>query len=178
MLADVFATPEVWQFPFGRGLTRDETQAFLDQQAVIWATAGFGPWLAVERSTARVLGYIGLSVPTFLPEILPAVEIGWRLHPAAWGLGYATEGARAALDEAFATLGLPEVYCVIEPGNTASVRVAERLELRLDRSVVVPADSRRGVLDAKLFVVTSEEWRSRGLRQAAQAIVTVPEPCE
>ncbi len=48
-------------------------------------------------------------MPTFLPEILPAVEVGWRLAPAAWGKGYTTEGATAALNQAFTTLGLDRV---------------------------------------------------------------------
>ena len=90
------------------------------------------------------LGYLGLSVPTFLPEILPAVEVGWRLRPDAWGQGLATEGAGAALDEAFTTLGLDEVCSVPQADNPASIRVAERLGMRLDRQVEIPANERRG----------------------------------
>jgi len=47
--------------------------------------------------TDRLIGYIGISVPTFLPDILPAVEVGWRFDPEAWGRGYASEGAREVL---------------------------------------------------------------------------------
>lgn len=115
--------------------------------------------MAIERSTAAVVGFVGLSVPTFLPEVLPAVEVGWRLDPAVWGRGYATAGATAALDEAFTTLDLPEVCSICQSDNLASVRVAERVGMRLDRPVVIPANDRRGVLDAKLFVMTGGEWR-------------------
>ncbi|WP_237552257.1 GNAT family N-acetyltransferase [Streptomyces sp. SID5789] len=42
-------------------------------------------------------GFTGLSVPNYLPEVLPAVEVGWRLGRAHWGQGMATEAAAAAL---------------------------------------------------------------------------------
>ena len=62
-----------------------------------WDECGFGCWIARLRETRRVVGYVGLSVPMFLPEILPAVEVGWRFDPAHWGRGFASEGARAGL---------------------------------------------------------------------------------
>lgn len=68
-----------------------------------------------------------------------------------WGRGYATEGATAALDEAFTTLGLDEVVSIIEPVNTASVRVAERLGMEVVRPVTVPSTPERGELTALLF---------------------------
>lgn len=159
-LAAVFAKPEVWRFPYGRALTRTETQAFLAAQIRDWDEYGFGCWLAIERATDRVAGYVGLSVPRFLPEILPAVEVGWRFDPVVWGRGYATEGAAAALDEAFTTLALDEVCSVPETGNAASVRVAERLGMRLARTVTIPATPRRGALTGSLFVITPDEWLS------------------
>ncbi|MGH9259300.1 MAG: GNAT family N-acetyltransferase, partial [Acidimicrobiales bacterium] len=91
-LAAVFAKPEVWRYPYGRALTRTETQAFLAAQIREWDECRFGCWLAIERATDRVAGYVGLSVPRFLPEILPAVEVGWRFDPAVRGRGYASEG--------------------------------------------------------------------------------------
>ena len=156
-LAVVFAKPEVWQFPYGRALSRDETAMFLENQIQHWDTCGFGCWLAVERATDRVIGYVGLSVPMFLPEVLPAVEVGWRFDPDVWGNGYATEAARAALDQAFTTLGLAEVCSVVQAENAASVRVAERLGMHLDRIATIPANDQRGELAAALF------WSRSGL---------------
>jgi RimJ/RimL family protein N-acetyltransferase len=159
-LALVFSNPAVWQFPFGRALTRTETQSFLDSQLREWQERGFGLWAARVRDSGRLIGYIGLSVPTFLPEILPAVEVGWRLAPNVWGFGYATEGATAALDQAFTTLGLAQVCSVPQRDNLASVRVAERLGMRRVRSVTIPPTDRRGSLAATLFEIEESGWRS------------------
>src|ERR1700694_471300 len=71
-LAAVFEHPEVWQFPFGRGFSRQETAIFLEAQIREWNDSQFGCWVARELSDGRIIGYVGLSVPTFLPEILPA----------------------------------------------------------------------------------------------------------
>jgi len=163
-LAAVFANPEVWQFPVGRAFDRDETEAFLNSQMAEWDSCGFGCWIAVERETRRIIGYVGISVPTFLPEILPAVEVGWRLDPAVWGRGYASEGARAALAESFTTLGLDEVCSVLQTHNRASSRVCERIGMRLDRAVVIPASSRRGELEGLLYKMTRAEWLSLAKR--------------
>ena len=160
-LAAVFEKPEVWRFPYGRGFTREETAEFLQTQLEEWSACGFGCWLAIERVSDRVVGYVGLSVPAFLPEILPAVEVGWRFDPGVWGRGYASEGARAALAEAFTTLGLDEVCSVPQSDNPASRRVCERLGMRFDREVVIPANSRRGALTGLLYEMSRSEWRAR-----------------
>ena len=68
-LAEVFAQPEVWEFPFGRGFTRDETARFLDRQLQEWEECGFGCWIGIERTSGRVIGFVGLSVPTFFPDM-------------------------------------------------------------------------------------------------------------
>ena len=86
-LARVFAKAEVWEFPYGRSFTRQETSSFLDAQLAEWDECGFGCWIAVLDATQEPIGYVGLSVPMFLPEILPAVEIGWRFDPDVWGRG-------------------------------------------------------------------------------------------
>lgn len=49
-LAAVFANREVWQFPYGRAFTRDETAMFLEMQIEEWETCGFGCWVAVHRT--------------------------------------------------------------------------------------------------------------------------------
>lgn len=157
-LAPVFAKTEVWHYPYGRGFSRDETKGFLDREMRSWSTRGFGLWIAVERSTDRVIGFVGLSVPTFLPEILPAVEVGWRFDPNVWGKGYATEGARVALEEAFTTLGVAEVCSIVEVDNEASLRVAERAGLRRERTVELGETDQRGACHAALFLITRDRW--------------------
>jgi RimJ/RimL family protein N-acetyltransferase len=160
-LAAVFAKPEVWMFPFGRGLTRSETEEFVAAQAGHWRTLGFGLWALVDRSSASTIGYAGLSVPTFLPEVLPAVEVGWRLEPESWGRGYATEAATAALEQAFTTLGLAEVISLPQVANPPSVRVAERLGMQLRRTVTAPAAAKRGPVQVALMSMTCSEWEPR-----------------
>lgn len=158
-LAEVFAQPEVWRFPYGRGFDRAQTAVFLEGQIRHWESCGFGLWLAVERTSGRTLGFVGLSVPTFLPEILPAVEVGWRLEPAAWGKGYASEGARAALQEGFTTLGLERICSLPQSVNPASCRVAERIGMHRERTVCIPPTPLRGAVDGELYWLTRDAWR-------------------
>ena len=141
-LAILFENREVWLFPYGRAFTREETSDFLDAQIQEWDDRGFGFWIAREKTSNRVIGCAGISVPMFLPQILPAVEVGWRFDPAVWGMGYASEGARAALAEGFDTLGLEEIYYVPQAENTASSRVCDRIGMRLERQVKIPGNSR------------------------------------
>jgi RimJ/RimL family protein N-acetyltransferase len=92
-----------------------------------WATVyrlddRFGCW-AIECAAGTVAGTV-LFKP--LPNGVGEVEVGWHLHPDSWGHGYATEAARAVIDRGF-DAGLPEVYAVVRPGNTASLAVCARL---------------------------------------------------
>jgi len=160
-LAGVFAKPEVWRFPYRRAFTRRETEVFINRQIEEWDTCGFGCWLAQARDSGQVIGYLGLSVPMFLPEILPAVEVGWRLDPTFWGQGLATEGARRALREAFDTLQLDEVTSVPQADNPPSARVCERLGMRLERGVTIPANDQRGELEALLFTMSRDRWAAQ-----------------
>ena len=97
--------------------------------AAHWDEHGFGLWALRLRDSDEVLGFAGLSVPAHVPEVLPAVEVGWRLRRGAWGCGYATEAGRAALERAWSDLGLDEVISIIHPDNERSLAVARRLGL-------------------------------------------------
>ncbi len=101
-LAVIFAKPEVFWFPEKRGISREETATMLRTRFIApWEEQGFGHWAVIRKDDARLIGYEGLAIPRFLPEVLPAVEIGYRLDPDAWGMGYATEGGRACLEFGF-----------------------------------------------------------------------------
>lgn len=87
--------------------------------------ARFGCW-AIQRPDGVVAGTV-LFKP--LPNGVGEVEVGWHLHPDSWGHGYATEAARAVIERGF-DAGLPEVYAVVRPGNTASLAVCARLGMQ------------------------------------------------
>jgi RimJ/RimL family protein N-acetyltransferase len=65
-------------------------------------------------------------IPSSVGESSDEVEIGWHLHPDAWGHGYATEAAEAVLGDAFGR-GLQRVVAVTDPENVASQAVCRRL---------------------------------------------------
>jgi RimJ/RimL family protein N-acetyltransferase len=86
---------------------------------------------------------------------LPAgrFEVGWHFHPDAWGHGYATETARAALGWAF-DRGLDEVFAVVRPDNTASLNVCRRLGM-----AALGRTSAYYGADLELFRTTPSEQR-------------------
>jgi RimJ/RimL family protein N-acetyltransferase len=129
-LARVFAEPAFWHYPFERGFTREETERFVARQLEHWSIHGFGMW-AVEVKDGHALGgYAGLAIPSWLPEVMPAVEVGWRLHPDHWGRGLATECGRASLRYGFEDLGLDRIIAVAMAENVASLRVMEKLGMK------------------------------------------------
>ena len=147
-----------WWYPLRRGMTRAETEGFLTHVIDLADRPDRPVFHAVEeRSSGLLLGWAGLSVPDFLPEILPAVEVGWRLGRDHRGKGYATEAATAALDWGFDGLDLDEIVSIYEPDNLPSGRVMDRLGFGPGRATTDPKR------DQPLLVrrLTAEEWRHR-----------------
>ena len=107
-----------------------------------WEARGFGLFAVEVKRTGRFIGFTGLSSPEFLPEVLPAVEIGWRLTRSSWGQGYASEAAGAALAFGTEDLGLTDIVSIGQTANGASMRIMEKLGLVFDRRTVDPTCGR------------------------------------
>jgi RimJ/RimL family protein N-acetyltransferase len=107
-----------------------------------WEDKGYGLFAVEKRDTEEFIGFAGLSEPNFLPEIMPAVEIGWRFVRQYWGNGYATEAARAALDFGLQQLGIREIVSIYQSENHASRRIIEKLEMQFDRETLDPSCGR------------------------------------
>jgi RimJ/RimL family protein N-acetyltransferase len=121
------AEESFWWYPLRGGMTREQTEAFLRRVLERYRTDGFGIEAVVDRESGVMIGWAGLAVPHFLPEILPAVEVGWRFAEAYRGRGLATEAGAAALGWGFTAGGLNRIVSIYEPANVASGRVMERL---------------------------------------------------
>jgi RimJ/RimL family protein N-acetyltransferase len=113
----------------GSGAPRDRegSQELLTRLVAHWAEHGFGLWAVVPKGEAAPVGWAGLMVPSFLPSVLPAVEVGWLLARPWWGRGLASEAGAAAINWGFGGLGLDRLISIIYADNTPSLRVADRL---------------------------------------------------
>lgn len=104
------------------------TDAFLAQHQAHFAEHGFGFYVVEREADGAVIGMTGLwHAPDDIPGLGGLVEIGWRFTPAAWGQGYATEAARAALDHGFDVLGLDQIVAFTARANLASQAVMRRI---------------------------------------------------
>jgi RimJ/RimL family protein N-acetyltransferase len=114
--------------------TREQSDALIDRNSPEIDGRGWGLWALEVRETGRFIGFTGLSVPSFEAHFTPAVEVGWRLAKEAWGNGYATESARAALAHAFGPAGLEEIVSFTATTNLPSQRVMQRIGMTHDHA--------------------------------------------
>jgi len=143
--------------PLARG---DAWRRFL-QMPGAWALQGFAMFSLVEKSSGMWIGQAG----PWQPDGWPGTEVGYALHPDAWGKGYATEACAASMDWAFDELGWTDVIHTISPANVASQAVAARLGSRNrgPGKLPPPLDSHQ----VELWGQTREEWRARRAQSPA-----------
>lgn len=138
-LAAINADPDVMRYILdGSVRDRRQTAENLQKMVATWQDRGFGLFAVERRGTGELIGWAGLAVPEFLPEVLPAVEIGWRFARAAWGHGYATEAAAAALRFGFDDRALDRIISIRHVDNVRSARVMAKLGLTWEFDTVVP----------------------------------------
>lgn len=101
----------------------DRVQKLIVQQLAHWGEHGYGWWAVEQRAKQGLMGWAGLQ---FLPET-QETEVAYLLGNAFWGLGFATEAARASLDYGFGEHKLECVVGIVHPENKASIHVIEKL---------------------------------------------------
>ncbi len=125
------ADPAVMEF--FTGLQSPEISSeMIDDFEREFRAVGFGPWVVELPGELPFGGFVGLMrVGSDIP-CAPAVEVGWRLTPRAWGRGIAFEAATAALRFGFEQAGLDEIVAYTSALNVRSRRLMERLGMRRD----------------------------------------------
>jgi RimJ/RimL family protein N-acetyltransferase len=133
-LAQMCSDPETMRY-IGLGTTLSRADAWRSMAMFLghWQLRGYGMWAVENKRTGAFLGRIGLHNP----EGWPVLEVGWLIDRAHWGQGLATEGGQAAISFAFDRLRLERISSVIHPQNAASLRVAEKLGMRPERTTQI-----------------------------------------
>jgi RimJ/RimL family protein N-acetyltransferase len=144
------ADPIVMRYLIGP-LTREQSDAYAAAAARHLAETGYCKWAVEVPGIAPFIGAVGLSRVKFTASFTPPVEVAWRLHRDYRGRGYATEAARAAIEDGFTRVGPREIVALTTLANTQSQRVMERLgmtrTIEFDHPAVPPdSPPRRHIL--------------------------------
>ncbi|MBA5776887.1 GNAT family N-acetyltransferase [Stappia sp. F7233] len=141
--AEICSDPDVMRW-IGNGRTRSRQECVdaIERFERHWQEKGVGLFAVDLLETNALIGFSGFLEPDYLPGIMPAIEIGWRLKRDCWGKGLATEGARAALDFGMTEGGLQRVISLHQVGNEASGRVMQKIGMQFLRETVEPDTGR------------------------------------
>ena len=141
--------------------TPEQTHAFIHRMQAQFARIGCCYFAVDLLATGQFIGFIGLGEQTWLPDLGPFIDIGWRLAPDAWGQGYATEGAVRCIEYAFRTLGLPEIYAICPAVNKPSEHVMIKAGMSFvrffDHPVLMDNDRLRKCV---LYSIVNDLWLS------------------
>ena len=152
--AEMMADPVASKFLGGVQPASTAWRGFMSM-AGAWSLTGISMFSLIERDTGLWLGRIG----PWTPHGWPGTEVGWGLHPDAQGKGYGVEAATATLDYAFDVLGWTDVIHCIDPDNTPSQRLAERLGSYNQGPTRMPAPFQDLPVDK--WGQSRAEWRAR-----------------
>lgn len=109
-----------------------------------YARNGFGLYLVTLKESGESIGMCGLIKRAALED----VDIGYAFLPKFWAKGYAVEAARAVREQACG-LGLKRLVAIVDPANTGSIRVLEKLGLVFEKMIKLSVDD----IDLKLFAI-------------------------
>jgi RimJ/RimL family protein N-acetyltransferase len=127
--------PDVLRFVPDKALANVEQarEVLIDHPIADYQKYGFGRGACILKTTGEAIGFAGLK---YLEE-LGEVDIAYRLMPAYWGMGLATEVALASVDFGFAKLDLKRIIGLIMPANIASVRVLQKTGLHYTETITL-----------------------------------------
>jgi ribosomal-protein-alanine N-acetyltransferase len=127
-----YSDPDVVKYIPDAPRTYEETKEELE-----WFLNGhpkfpeLGLWATIHKETGSFIGRCGL-IPWTIDE-RHEVEVAFALSKAYWGQGLATEVAQALVHYGFEHLRLSRLICVIEHGNTASIKVAKKIGMAFEK---------------------------------------------
>ena len=124
--------PEVMRFSLTGPETREDIQArYLPACLRRYSRDGLGQWAVIRKSDGLCVGECGICIQEV--EGKREFEISYRMRRDCWGNGLATEAAQACCDYGFKKVGLRRLIAIIESENAASIRVAEKIGMTLEK---------------------------------------------
>lgn len=133
-LHPVFSDPQATRFTLRIHTDVSATLAWIEAVRKGYRKHGFGPWAVFRSKDLLLLGYCGCGM--ILLNDKKEIEVGYRIVPSCWGQDYATEALSACIDYAFTRLSINRLVALIQHGNSASIRVAEKSGMKYQQEVL------------------------------------------
>ena len=133
-LVPILADPQVMKFSIIGVHNRQQIRQFIEQRLLSYLERGFGLYALIHKENRELIGYCGFFVQTV--DKYKEIEVGYRLAAKYWGQGLATEAAQSVCAYGQKKFNFKRYVCLIEPNNKRSIRVAEKLDMKLEKEIV------------------------------------------
>lgn len=133
-LVPILGDPKVMEFSLLGVHNRQQIRQFIEQRLLSYLETGFGLYALIYKENQELIGYCGFFIQKVAQQ--QEVEIGYRLATKYWGQGLATEAAQAVLNYGKQRYNFQRFICLIDPANTRSIRVAQKLGMTLETMLV------------------------------------------
>src|SRR5262245_57342823 len=158
-LQAMFGREDVSRYLMWDAMDLERVTALLERRVTQTSMEKEGEGLAFALEVRATGRFVGEVILRWLSEESRQGEIGWALHPAAQGKGYATEGAREMLRLGFEQLGLHRIIAECDPRNEASIRVMERLGMRREADHIDAMWLKGEWVGSTIYAMLEDEWR-------------------
>lgn len=163
LFSQMCSDKDVMEF-FPKLLTEEESYSGGRRIQSLIADRGWGFWAAELPGQSKFIGFVGLHTPKENMPFSPCVEVGWRLAKPYWGMGYATEAAKASLHYAFTHLGLEEVVSFTTAHNMRSQAVMKKIGMSYACNFKHPdLEPSHPLCDHVLYKINRSQWEQHSL---------------
>lgn len=112
-------------------MSKEEAAKGIDFIRQQYTENNIGRWAVVKKNSNEFIGWAGLKlIKETTNNHIDYYDLGYRLIKTFWGMGYATEAAKASLTYGFNTLNLPEIFAIADCNNTGSNKILTKIGLK------------------------------------------------
>lgn len=141
--------------PYATWTSMADAQAWYQRMLKIQATGAALQFVVELVATSRA---IGTCLLFRYDEASARAELGFVLGRVHWGTGYMTEALTALIRHAFGTMALRRLEAEVDPANTSSGRLLERLGFAKEGLLRQRWITKGKPTDVEVFGLLRDEW--------------------
>lgn len=145
-------------YAWEKAFSDEEVQNWINENLKRYDNEGFSYFLAIDKKDNNVVGVMGPLIEKINDKEF--IGVAYILNKASWGKGYAYDGASACVNYAFSKLNANKVIAEIRPSNISSIKVAQRLNMKLEDSFIKIYDGKE--MEHLIYSISKDEYNFQG----------------